>query len=42
MMKAFLQKTISTVVVGALITILIPLGVSAHWNKVADNTWSYT
>jgi len=42
MMKAFLQKTMSTVVIGALVTILIPLGVSAHWNKDADNTWRYT
>ena len=41
-MKAFLRKTISTVVLGSIVTILIPLGVSAHWNKAADNTWSYT
>ena len=42
MKKAFLRKIISAVVAAATITTLIPLGVSAQWNKATDSTWSYT
>ena len=42
MKKAFLRKIISAVVAATTITTLMPLGVSAQWNKSTDSTCSYT
>ncbi|EKQ57388.1 MAG: putative cell wall binding protein [Clostridium sp. Maddingley MBC34-26] len=41
MKKTFLRKILSAIIVPVMITILMPLGVSAQWRENTDKSWSY-